>query len=235
MSTAWNWLVTKLSRSDKPVIFKRGANCVFQWGEFVVKVPEAGTQQFDAEVAAIQEIPGAVAYGFVEASVVEPGVELHCAIPYGVPTPARAIMMPKLSGVTLVNADLDSIDPHIICAAIIDCNSRLVGDGWYLTDCKLDNIQLLPSGEVRFLDWGSLCRSDCRCPIFTYCVQDHHASAKTCMSVNVLIAITELFGNFAPPETTLSVEQYRRLTEDVLALLEDPYRSRLQRLLAVLL
>lgn len=201
----------------------------------MIKTPDKSTLLFDAEVDVIQKLPQAASYGFVNATVVVPDADLKRAIPSGVPNPAQVIVMPKLDGVLLLDAPPTSFDPHIISATIIDCASRLVNEGWYITDCKLENIQLVAENKITFLDWGSLCHEKSNSPVFTFFVSTYQDSPRICMSLSVVITTIEVFGGTAPKNSMLTVEEYRNLVEDALSLLRDPYKERLRRLLSTLL
>ena len=204
---------------------------MFVWNDFVVKVPDKATALFERELRAIKGASVATSLGFVDATVVEPNRDLQLSVPRGVKIPAQAILMPLLPGTNAVDADLTRADPHIISATIIDWHCRLIDRGWYNTDCKLDNIQVLPSGEIKFLDWGSLCPADKNDPIFTYCISGYHTSPHACMSINLVVTINELFGAETPVDTVVDIPEYRVHRAAALLSLQNPARTRLARIL----
>lgn len=240
VSTAWNWLATVFNRSEKVVIVSRGETCTFRWNGFLVKVPDQGTALFEAEVATIEALPKATRFGFVPASVIETGPDmikaLRRAVPFGIESPERAIVMSEpQGGVCPLHVAFTQLDPHIISAAIIDSNSRLASEGWYNTNCRLDTIKWFSAtGEVRFLDWGSLSPASDKWTPRSFWVEGHYSSAKVCMSITVLLSILELFGSSPPINPLVTVARYRAAREEALALLAEPYRERLSRLVCTL-
>ncbi|MGB0550919.1 MAG: hypothetical protein ACPGR8_17490 [Limisphaerales bacterium] len=212
-------------------ILKRGHNCVVVWNDFVVKVPDKSSILFDREVRAIEFAAFARTMGFVDASVVDVTPDLRKKLPRQLRGAPKAILMPRLPGTTAVDANLNFLDPDIIATSVIDSHCRLVDRGWYNTDCKLDNIQLIPGG-IKLLDWGSLCPADAVDPTFTYAVEGQMSSPHVCMSVNLVVTILELYGNYPPAETVLGVKEYRDLKKQALDVLKAPLKMRLAKILA---
>ena len=234
---SWRWLVSAAQalRTAKAVspksILKRGHNCVVVWNDFVVKVPDQSSILFDREVRAIESAAFARTMGFVDASVVDVTPELRAKLPRQVRGATKAILMPRLPGTNAVDANLNFLDPDIIATSVIDSHCRLIDRGWYNTDCKLDNIQLIPGG-VKLLDWGSLCPADAVDPTFTFSVKGQMSSPHVCMSVNLVVTLLELYGNYPPEDTVLDVETYGALRKQVLEVLKVPLRDRLAKILA---
>ncbi len=223
-------LFTNSSFVTTVTILKRGSNCVFEWKEFVVKIPDSNDLLFQREVRAIEKAPFATEFGFVSASVVNVSPELRRSIPRKLRATTTAILMPRLSGCTAIDADLTQINPDIIISTLIDSHSKLLARGWCNTDCKLDNIQLLSSG-IKLLDWGSLCPINATDPTFTFYVHEYESSPLVCMSINLIVTILELCSVVPPKNTRVSVDTYKRLRQHALECVNEPFKTRLDNLL----
>ena len=196
-------------------------------------MPDKSAELFQRELEIVESAAFATSLGFVDARVVEPSLELTRALPRGIKAVPRVILMPVLSGGCAVDTDLARLDPHIISTTVIDWHCRLIDRGWYHTDCKLDTLWVLSSGEIRFTDWSSLCPAVRDDPIFTYYLEGCMTSPHACMSINLVVMLAELFGGKAPTTSSVAYAEYVDLREMVLDQLRQPARARLAKILVV--
>ena len=208
--------------------------------DVVVKFPRKGGENvFDLEVQAIQDAPFARDFGFVEATVVGAPQTLASRISRvnGLSCKAGStiVTMPWVHGTSALDpAVRKHSGANIIVGAIVDMLAKLKARKWLHTDIKLENIMMDDNRRIVFLDWGSLCRIDCREPTATYKVVDHTENAAVCASVNAVVCIGELLHRDTPADSVLTVDEYSSRRARVLETMNEPLRQRFANITACL-